>query len=167
MFRKFLAAIPVQSIFHAQPSQLTTLLKLQKRKNKNQFAFLPAFLGREKTLAGLNIANERLKADESEHSVFLSGNGPLVDVLREALARDSVETAKEKGDKLKTDAEREAKAFIQNIHHFRDDNLNTEKAPIEKVVVFDSSRAWQKEQVSKFMKTKKRGMIILKCRQNI
>ena len=53
-------------------------------------------------------------------------------------------------------AEREAKAFIQNIHHFRDDNLKTEKVPIEKVVVFDEAqRAWQKEQVSKFMKTKK------------
>jgi SpoVK/Ycf46/Vps4 family AAA+-type ATPase len=50
--------------------------------------------GAGKTLAGLNIANERLKADESEHSVFLSGNGPLVDVLREALTRDSVESAK-------------------------------------------------------------------------
>ncbi len=78
--------------------------------------------GAGKTLAGLNIANERLKADESEHSVFLSGNGPLVDVLREALTRDSVESAKKSGQRVsRTEAERKAKAFIQNIHHFRDD----------------------------------------------
>nr|WP_286942570.1 MULTISPECIES: DUF2075 domain-containing protein [unclassified Acinetobacter] len=119
--------------------------------------FLTGVPGAGKTLAGLNIANERLKADESEHSVFLSGNGPLVDVLREALTRDSVESAKRSGQRiLRTEAERKAKAFIQNIHHFRDDNLRTPHAPIEKVVVFDEAqRAWQKEQVSKFMQQKK------------
>lgn len=133
------------------------IIETSKKQKQKSICFLTGVPGAGKTLAGLNIANERLKADESEHSVFLSGNGPLVDVLREALARDSVDTAKENGSKLKkTDAEREAKAFIQNIHHFRDDNLKSEKAPIEKVVIFDEAqRAWQKEQVSKFMKTKK------------
>jgi hypothetical protein len=128
-----------------------------KTNKQKSICFLTGVPGAGKTLAGLNIANERLKGDESEHSVFLSGNGPLVDVLREALTRDSVHTAKINGEKLtRSSAEREAKAFIQNIHHFRDDNLKTEKAPIEKVVVFDEAqRAWQKEQVSKFMKTKK------------
>lgn len=136
---------------------INNIIENAKTKKLKSICFLTGVPGAGKTLAGLNIANERLKTDESEHSVFLSGNGPLVDVLREALTRDSVETAKEFGEKLKkSDAEREAKAFIQNIHHFRDDNLKTEKAPIEKVVVFDEAqRAWQKEQVSKFMKTKK------------
>lgn len=136
---------------------INDIIETAKAKKQKSICFLTGVPGAGKTLAGLNIANERLKADESEHSVFLSGNGPLVDVLREALTRDSVETANENGEKLKrTDAEREAKAFIQNIHHFRDDNLKTEKAPIEKVVVFDEAqRAWQKEQLSKFMKTKK------------
>lgn len=90
--------------------------------------------------------------------------------MREALTRDSVETAKQNGNKItRSTAEREAKAFIQNIHHFRDDNLESVIAPIEKVVVFDEAqRAWQKEQVSKFMKTKKKGLRILKClSQNI
>ncbi len=136
---------------------INKIIETAKAQKQKSICFLTGVPGAGKTLAGLNIANERLKADESEHSVFLSGNGPLVDVLREALTRDSVATAKENGEKLKrTDAEREAKAFIQNIHHFRDDNLKTEKPPIEKVVVFDEAqRAWQKEQVSKFMKTKK------------
>lgn len=109
-----------------------------KKENKKSICFLTGVPGAGKTLAGLNIANERLKADESEHSVFLSGNGPLVAVLREALTRDSVITAKQNGEKLlKQDAVREAKAFIQNIHHFRDDNLKSKKPPIEHVVVFD------------------------------
>ncbi|MCF6402957.1 DUF2075 domain-containing protein [Chitinophaga filiformis] len=136
---------------------INKIIEHTKTNKRKSICFLTGIPGAGKTLAGLNIANERLKADESEHSVFLSGNGPLVDVLREALTRDSVETAKANGEKLtRTKAEREAKAFIQNIHHFRDDNLKTGKAPIEKVVVFDEAqRAWQKEQVSKFMKTKK------------
>lgn len=136
---------------------INEIIENTKTNKQKSICFLTGVPGAGKTLAGLNIANQRLKADESEHSVFLSGNGPLVDVLREALTRDSVETAKAKGEKLtRSNAEREAKAFIQNIHHFRDDNLNTDKAPIEKVVVFDEAqRAWQKEQVSKFMKTKK------------
>jgi len=136
---------------------INKIIEYTKTNKQKSICFLTGVPGAGKTLAGLNIANERLKADESEHSVFLSGNGPLVDVLREALTRDSIETAKQSGEKLtRSSAEREAKAFIQNIHHFRDDNLKTEKAPIEKVVVFDEAqRAWQKEQVSKFMKAKK------------
>ena len=136
---------------------INKIIEETKIKKEKSICFLTGVPGAGKTLAGLNIANERLKKDESEHSVFLSGNGPLVDVLREALTRDSVETAKQNGDKItRSTAEREAKAFIQNIHHFRDDNLGSEKSPIEKVVVFDEAqRAWQKEQVSKFMKTKK------------
>jgi len=136
---------------------INKIIEETKIKKEKSICFLTGVPGAGKTLAGLNIANERLKKDESEHSVFLSGNGPLVDVLREALTRDSVETAKQNGDKItRLTAEREAKAFIQNIHHFRDDNLGSEKSPIEKVVVFDEAqRAWQKEQVSKFMKTKK------------
>jgi hypothetical protein len=136
---------------------VNNIIETAKSKKHKSICFLTGVPGAGKTLAGLNIANERLKEDESEHSVFLSGNGPLVYVLREALTRDSVESARVKGYKLKkTDAEREAKAFIQNIHHFRDDNLKSNKPPVEKVVVFDEAqRAWQKEQVSKFMKTKK------------
>ena len=113
--------------------------------------------GAGKTLAGLNIANERMNADENEHAVFLSGNGPLVDVLREALARDEVQSARESGQNTsKKQAAIKANAFIQNIHHFRDDNLLSEKAPIEKVVVFDEAqRAWTLQQVSSFMKRKK------------
>ncbi|MEZ0611243.1 DUF2075 domain-containing protein [Fibrella sp. WM1] len=136
---------------------INTIIENTKANKQKSICFLTGVPGAGKTLAGLSIANERLKADESEHAVFLSGNGPLVDVLREALTRDSVETARANGNNLtRSHAEREAKAFIQNIHHFRDDNLKTERPPIEKVVVFDEAqRAWQKHQLSKFMKAKK------------
>ena len=136
---------------------INNIIETAKRENKKSICFLTGVPGAGKTLAGLNIANERMKADEDEHAVFLSGNGPLVDVLREALTRDEVATSKENGEPLtKKIAAIKANAFIQNIHHFRDDNLISKKAPVEKVVVFDEAqRAWAKEQVSSFMKRKK------------
>ena len=136
---------------------INNIIETAKRENKKSICFLTGVPGAGKTLAGLNIANERMKADEDEQAVFLSGNGPLVDVLREALTRDEVATSKENGEPLtKKIAAIKANAFIQNIHHFRDDNLISKKAPVEKVVVFDEAqRAWAKEQVSSFMKRKK------------
>ena len=136
---------------------INSIIETSKRENKKSICFLTGVPGAGKTLAGLNIANERMKTDEDEHAVFLSGNGPLVDVLREALTRDEVATSKENGEPLtKKVAATKANAFIQNIHHFRDDNLISKKAPVEKVVVFDEAqRAWAKEQVSSFMKRKK------------
>jgi hypothetical protein len=136
---------------------INKVIETAKRENKKSICFLTGVPGAGKTLAGLNIANERMKADEDEHAVFLSGNGPLVDVLREALTRDEVATSKENGEPItKKVAAIKANAFIQNIHHFRDDNLISQKAPVEKVVVFDEAqRAWEKEQVTSFMKRKK------------
>ncbi|UHA74684.1 DUF2075 domain-containing protein [Paenibacillus sp. 481] len=125
-----------------------------KVSNKKAICFVTGVPGAGKTLAGLNIANERHKFDENEHAIFLSGNGPLVDVLQEALARD--EFARKNGAITKSQATKNAKAFIQNIHHFRDDALTVEKAPIEKVAIFDEAqRAWNLQQTSKFMQTKR------------
>ncbi|MDD5406401.1 MAG: DUF2075 domain-containing protein [Sulfurovaceae bacterium] len=136
---------------------INEIIESSKLSNKKFICFVTGVPGAGKTLAGLNIANERMKTDEDEHAVFLSGNGPLVSVLREALIRDEVLMSKQKNEPLtKKEASIKACAFIQNIHHFRDDNLMSEKAPVEKVVVFDEAqRAWTKEQASSFMKRKK------------
>ena len=128
-----------------------------KREQRKIICFITGVPGSGKTLAGLNLATARQRAHSDEHAVFLSGNGPLVDVLREALALDAVAKAREAGQATsKTKEERRAAAFIQNIHHFRDDALSTTEAPIEKVAVFDEAqRAWDVEQTSKFMQQKK------------
>jgi len=123
------------------------------KKNKEKaICFVTGVPGAGKTLAGLNIANARHQFEESEHAIFLSGNGPLVDVLQEALARD-----KAKGDHITKDsAKRETKAFIQIIHKFRDEAFQNNKPPIEKVVIFDEAqRAWDERSLSKFMNRKK------------
>jgi len=82
------------------------------------------------------------------------GNGPLVIVLRESLIRDDIS----KGQKRK-EAAREVKTFIQNIHHFRDEYLDNQAAPLERVVIFDEAqRAWTREMAASFMK-RKRGRL--------
>jgi 23S rRNA pseudoU1915 N3-methylase RlmH len=136
---------------------LNRIIDDSKQNNKKSICFVTGVPGSGKTLAGLNIANERMKTDEDEHAVFLSGNGPLVEVLREALTRDLVLNTKENGEKItKENAKRKTNAFIQNIHHFRDEYLKHHIEPTEKVVVFDEAqRAWNTHQVSSFMKRKK------------
>jgi len=138
-------------------NEINSIIESSKHSGEKSICFITGVPGAGKTLAGLNIANERMNIDEDEHAVFLSGNGPLVEVLREALTRDEVATAKENGEKLiKKDVARKSHAFIQNIHHFRDSALISDTAPIEKVVVFDEAqRAWDKNQTSSFMKRKK------------
>lgn len=136
---------------------ISQIIDFSKEKNRKSICFITGVPGAGKTLAGLNIANLRSNFVEEEHAVFLSGNGPLVDVLREALTRDKVKSAKEENYEItKSAAASQVKSFIQNIHHFRDASLKDEKPPIEKVTIFDEAqRAWTKEKASDFMKRNK------------
>lgn len=115
--------------------------------------------GSGKTLVGLNVATRhRREVEELTHAVFLSGNGPLVAVLREALTRDEVARKTRDGQKVRKGVVGESvKAFIQNAHHFRDASLSDEEPPIEHVVIFDEAqRAWNLKQTANFMKRKKK-----------
>jgi hypothetical protein len=135
--------------------ELVDEAKTWKRK---LICFLTGVPGAGKTLVGLNIATERRGLDEPTHAVFLSGNDPLVAVLREALTRDEVSRQKALGVRVRKAKVRESvKAFIQNVHHFRDDLLNHPGAPVEHVAIFDEAqRAWTLEQTANFMQRKKK-----------
>jgi hypothetical protein len=136
---------------------LEHIIEEAKAKGYKAICFVTGVPGAGKTLAGLNLVTHRTKAHGDEHAVFLSGNGPLVEVLREALARDEVAQAKECGQVHKKSAAlSKVKAFIQNIHHFRDANLISPAAPDEHVTVFDEAqRAWDKDHAANFMAQKK------------
>src|SRR6266404_593274 len=102
-----------------------TILEIIQSARANSFkaiCFVTGVPGAGKTLVGLNVATQRRDESDELYSVFLSGNKPLVDILREALARDRVRRSKEAGKKArKGEAMSEVKAFIQNVHHFRDE----------------------------------------------
>jgi hypothetical protein len=134
--------------------ELVDEARAQRRK---LICFVTGVPGAGKTLVGLNIATQRREADQPTHAVFLSGNGPLVAVLHEALASDEAARQKSAGQpKRKREIRESVKAFIQNVHHFRDDLLADLTPPPEHVTIFDEAqRAWTLEKTADFMKRKR------------
>lgn len=137
--------------------EINKIIEYSKANCKKSICFVTGVPGAGKTLVGLNIAIQRSNAEEGEHAVFLSGNYPLVTVLQEALARDKVARAKSVNERLtKREALRSTSAFIQIIHKYRDSFVGNDHLPPERVAIFDEAqRAWTKDQIAKFMKTKK------------
>ena len=112
-----------------------------KRENKKSICFVTGVPGAGKTLVGLEVAikqtyqgnNEPVK---DEGAVYLSGNGPLVAVLNEALAKDNYQKCRERSENKKlSDSRREVGKFIQIIHRYRDNMLAKIKNPVENGVL--------------------------------
>lgn len=135
-------------------SQVITQAREQGRK---AICFVTGVPGAGKTLVGLDVATQSTNAEAELHAVYLSGNGPLVQVLQEALARDRVRREKEQGRALGMgEARRQVKSFIQSVHHFRDDGLADSAPPIDHVAIFDEAqRAWNRKQTASFMQRKR------------
>lgn len=137
--------------------RIEDLVDEAQRLSRKVICLVTGVPGAGKTLVGLNVATQHREKGQPTHAVFLSGNGPLVAVLREALTRDEVERRKSCGEKVKKGGVAESvKSFIQNVHHFRDDALVDPRPPIEHVVIFDEAqRAWNLKQTASFMARKK------------
>nr|WP_246514604.1 DNA/RNA helicase domain-containing protein [Neoroseomonas soli] len=100
--------------------------------------FVTGIPGAGKTLCGLNAV---FAPEAGGRSAFLTGNVPLVAVLRAALARDAVE----RGECSRPEAERRVKERLQNVHRFLEDNATDprRRAPPDRLIVFDEAqRAW-------------------------
>ena len=137
--------------------RIEELVDEAKTTGSKLICFVTGVPGAGKTLVGLNIATRRREINQPTHAVFLSGNGPLVAVLREALTRDEVARRKSQGDNVRKGKVAESvKAFIQNVHNFRDEALIHPDPPIDHVVIFDEAqRAWNLRQTANFMRRKK------------
>lgn len=165
------------------------IVEESKRKGQKSICFITGVPGAGKTLVGLDIAinlfeeSKDKKAEENRSlAVYLSGNGPLVKVLREALARDAVEQERTKNPKTKYNKTRAHKAvdsFIMDVYHHRDYVLQMVKQPIlpnaktlsvntdvaakdgsewltEHVDIFDEAqRSWTYEQLRNWLSRKK------------
>lgn len=126
-----------------------------RANRKKVIAFVTGVPGAGKTLVGLNIATQHRHTDEPTHAVLLSGNGPLVAVLRAALTRDERDRLKREG-KMRKKGSEPVKQFIQNVHHFRDEFFKSSAPPADHVIVFDEAqRAWNQAKTADFMKRKK------------
>lgn len=79
--------------------------------------------------------------------MYLSGNGPLVAVLTEALVQDNFRKCRANGEKKKmTDSRREVSKSIQIIHRYRDNMLAKIKNPVENgIIEIDPQKAVENE----------------------
>lgn len=117
------------------------VIQYSKLNQKKSICFVTGVPGAGKTLVGLDVAIKQTYQGqddpvEDEGAVYLSGNGPLVAVLTEALAQDNQRKCKEKGEKKKmTDSRREVAKSIQMIHRYRDNMLAKIKNPVENGVL--------------------------------
>jgi hypothetical protein len=135
--------------------RIEEVVETARSRGHKAIIFVTGVPGAGKTLVGLNLATKR--RGDAQNAVFLSGNGPLVTVLREALARDEVARSRARGGNIRKGvAQQKVKAFIQNVHHFRDEGLNQPGPPVDRVVIFDEAqRAWNREMTADFMKRKR------------
>jgi len=139
-------------------ARIDEIISAGRSGNHKSICFVTGVPGAGKTLVGLDIATKHQDKASELFSVFLSGNGPLVAVLCEALAQDSARRAKSAGEPMTLKKARsKVKAFVQNVHHFRDQCIRDAPAPPpEHVALFDEAqRAWNKEQTAGFMQRKK------------
>lgn len=181
----------VENITRHEADKVTTdstiayILEVIDRSKKNgekSICFVTGVPGAGKTLIGLDVAvRQSYQSDgsfnEEDGAVYLSGNGPLVAVLTEALARDNYKKSREKGEAKKlSDSRREVSKFIQIIHRYRDNMLAKIKNPVvdgkleidpekavklkqsgygevEHVAIFDEAqRAWTHKRISDYLK---------------
>lgn len=133
------------------------IVKEARDNKKKIICFVSGVPGAGKTLVGLDLAGKTRNNTNNSlpEAVFFSGNGPLINVLAEALGRDAYESNKEKY-KSKNQAVTMVKAFIQDLHAFKQDIIATKKKTIdENVLIFDEAqRVWDETQLTKWL-TKK------------
>ena len=118
---------------------LQVIERSKDQKNKS-ICFVTGVPGAGKTLVGLDVAIKQTykngELDQENGAVYLSGNGTLVAVLTEALARDNQKKCLAKGKKKNlSDSRREVSEFIQIIHRYRDNMLAKIKNPVENGIV--------------------------------
>ena len=134
-------------------ASILEIIHTSEANREKSICFVTGVPGAGKTLVGLDVAvkqtyqghNEPVK---DEGAVYLSGNGPLVAVLTEALAQDNYRKCREQGENKKiSDSRREVKKSIQMIHRYRDNMLAKIKNPVENgILEIDPEKAVRNEE---------------------
>lgn len=164
----------VEEIARADAGNLATaakcvvgLVESAKRDGQRSLVFVTGVPGSGKTLAGLQVVHESVEQGVEQRGdiVYLSGNTPLVTVLREALARDDHSRRRSRGEESRIGDVRSAvRARIQHIIDFLREYLTDQAPPPhEHAIVFDEAqRAWDAKQgKKKFGRTASEPQLLL------
>lgn len=134
-----------QENINACEKQIYSVIDYARSKKKKCVCFVTGVPGAGKTLVGLDVVAKNLDQKDGSLSVYLSGNGPLVEVLREALKR-SVKAKKQ----LNRETEAAINALIQSSFAFKKDNASHNRPTAENIMIFDEAqRVWNQQKMSR------------------
>lgn len=135
-----------------------------KATGSHRVVFVTGVPGAGKTLVGLSVV-QRARGSEGvvqdDQAVMMSGNGPLVRILREALIRDARQRRKARGERAAVDrvTRKSIEAFIQEMHRFTAQHSGAGSVPVEHVLVFDEAqRAWNREKCAEYITQRNRRL---------
>lgn len=133
-----------QNDIDACEAEIESVIEYARTNKKKCVCFVTGVPGAGKTLVGLDVVAKNLHRGDENLSVYLSGNGPLVEVLREALKK-SVHEKKQ----LNRNTEAAINALIQSSFAFKKDNARIQSPTAEKILIFDEAqRVWNEQKMS-------------------
>lgn len=106
--------------------ELLEIAATAKKNHERHLIIVTGVPGSGKTLVGIQFVYESKTNNADKTGVFLSGNGPLVEVMQHAL---------------------KSKVFVQDVHGFLlQYGKNKPQAPSEHILIYDEAqRAWDEE----------------------
>jgi len=111
------------SNFETIHRSLHHIIQQAKENDEHHLVLVTGEPGAGKTYLGLLLAHEH------ENAVYLSGNGPLVDVLQHSLQNST---------------------FVQRLYNYKMDYIKHGRVPHEHIIIFDEAqRTWDQNQVNK------------------
>jgi hypothetical protein len=144
------SGLSIREIAHSEASEneieevsraVQKCLERARAENRHAICFLTGVPGSGKTLVGLSLAHADANKSNAIH--FMSGNGPLVQVLQHLFTQESMR----KGA-YAPQARAEAKTLIENVHVFARTYTDDDQGPPSNhAIIFDEAqRAWNRAQ---------------------
>lgn len=101
------------SNFESVIKEVGVIVQFAKEKGTHHLVLVSGVPGAGKTFVGLTLAHDLEKA------IYLSGNGPLVEVLQDSL---------------------QSETFVQALYNYKRDYLQNGKVPEENIIIFDEAQ---------------------------
>ncbi|MED0951967.1 DUF2075 domain-containing protein [Bacillus mobilis] len=118
------------SNFPSVQQTVRSIIEEAQHTNTHHLILVSGEPGAGKTYLGLTIAHEM------KNAVYLSGNGPLVDVIQDTLKN---------------------RTFVQGLYGYKMDSLEKRMIPKEQIIIFDEAqRAWDTKKVDQSLTKRNR-----------
>lgn len=131
-------------------NKIIEIINYAEKNNKKCLCLITGVPGAGKTLVGLDVVSKLRENNKSEISSYISGNGPLVKVLRKALLDSTKKNKKvDTGDSIdKKYIKKSIEDLIRKGKDFKVENTKSDDPPNAHVLVFDEAqRVWSREKM--------------------